>query len=101
MCRLFGFAINEVNVCIIEFVGGVVKNIYNTGTLGLLIDVENVTYKLQMLLILRLHNFKLYKFKLYIENHIIKIIFVGVFWAKWMCNHNIFGGPQICTKKVM
>jgi hypothetical protein len=79
MCRLFGFAINEVNVCIIEFVGGVVKNIYNTGTLGLLIDVENVTYKLQMLLILRLHNFKLYKFKLYLENHIIKILFVGVF----------------------
>jgi hypothetical protein len=74
MCRLFGFAINEVNVCIIEFVGGVVKNIYNTRTLGLLIDVENVTYKLQMLLILRLRNFKLY-----LENHIIKILFVGVF----------------------
>jgi hypothetical protein len=37
MCKLFGFAINEVNVCIIEFVGGVLKDIYNTGTLGLLI----------------------------------------------------------------
>jgi hypothetical protein len=37
MCRLFGFAINGVNVCIIEFVGGVLKDIYNTGTLGFLI----------------------------------------------------------------
>lgn len=37
MCKLFGFAINEVNVCIIEFVGGVLKDIYNIGTLGLLI----------------------------------------------------------------
>lgn len=37
MCKLFGFAINEVNVCIIEFVGGVLKDIYNIGTLCLLI----------------------------------------------------------------
>jgi hypothetical protein len=37
MCKLFGFARNEVNVCIIEFVGGVLKDIYNPGTLGLLI----------------------------------------------------------------
>jgi hypothetical protein len=37
MCRLFGFAINEANVCIVEFVGGVLKNIYNTVTSGLLI----------------------------------------------------------------
>jgi hypothetical protein len=49
MCRLFDFAMDETNVCVIEFIGRVFKDIYTIKTLEIFnhvqgngLDVESV-----------------------------------------------------------
>jgi hypothetical protein len=78
---------DEIKICIIEFIGRVSKDIYTKKTSrifnyvqGNMLDVENVHLQDPNVvnLFMRLHNLQLHKFKLYIGNHIIGIIFVGV-----------------------
>jgi hypothetical protein len=78
---------DEIKLCIIEFIGRVPKDISAKRTSrtfnyvqGNMLDVENVHLQDPNIvnLIMRLHNLQLHKIKLYIGNHIIGIILLGV-----------------------
>jgi hypothetical protein len=63
-----------------------------------MLDVENVHLQDPNVanLILRLHNLQLHKFKLYLGNHVIGIIFVGVLLLL-MTNYLILKTYRCCS----